>query len=226
MAKRVLIVAAHPDDEILGCGGTAARHIAQGDSVGALIVAEGATSRAGGDSAATAHLRDAAEAAAKELGAEPPRFLGLPDNRLDTMALLEIVQMVEAILAETRPEVIYTHHSEDLNIDHRLVHQAVLTAARPLPGSFVDAIYGFETPSSTEWAVSGGASGFHPTRFVDVGDCMSAKHAALRAYGVEMREFPHPRSHDGIDALAQVRGMSAGLDRAEAFTVVREIVRR
>jgi len=224
----VLVVAAHPDDEVLGCGGTLARHAAAGDSVDVLIVAEGATSRQPGSpgsaTAQPAGLASAAAAAARALGARPPKLLGLPDNRLDSLDLLDLVQAVEAVVGEIRPEIIYTHHGGDLNVDHALVHRAVRTAARPLPGSPVRAIYAFETVSSTEWG--GGAVGapFEPTRFVDIAANLDVKLQALRCYDVEMRPFPHPRSYEAVEAGARCAGAAVGLEAAERFVVVLERV--
>lgn len=220
----VLVVAAHPDDETLGCGGTIARHAAAGDTVSLLFLADGVGARGDHDAAAIAGRTRAAAAAAAALGAEPPRCLGLPDNRLDTVALLDIVKAIEALVEEVRPAVVYTHHGGDLNIDHRIAHRAVLTACRPLPESPVRAIHAFEVPSSSEWASPGDA--FVPTRFVDIAATFATKMAALACYGDEMRAFPHPRSAQAVEALARWRGASAGLALAEAFAVVREIERR
>lgn len=222
---KVLVVAAHPDDEILGLGGTTAKHVRAGDSVSVVIVATGATSRAGAteteSEAEVLALRACAAAAARVLGTDAPVFLGLPDNRLDSIALLDLVQALESECRRVDPEIIYTHHHADLNIDHRLVHQAVMTAARPLPGSRLIATYCFETPSSTEW----GDQVFRPQRFVDIAETLDQKLRALRCYASEMRAFPHPRSEVSIEALARVRGAESGLAAAEAFEVRREICR-
>lgn len=224
----VLVVAAHPDDEILGCGATLARHAAAGDDVHILIVAEGATSRDAARSADTRApeidaLREAATEAAVRIGARPPSFGGLPDNRLDGVDLLDIVKLIERRISECNPAVVYTHHGGDLNIDHRRVHDAVLTACRPLPGVGARAVYAFETPSSTEWADET-LPAFRPTRFVDVTGTLETKLAALDAYESEMRVFPHPRSAEAVRSLARWRGASAGVDAAEAFAVVCEVV--
>ncbi len=225
----VLIVAAHPDDEILGCGGIAARHAAAGDRVAALILAEGATARrprrdGASDSTEIEALRDAARAAAKILGTEPPQFAGLPDNRMDSLALLDIVKRVEETVERLAPGLVYTHHGGDLNVDHRLTHQAVVTACRPLPDAPVRAIYTFETASSTEWGTAGTDAGFRPTRFVDIGDFLDSKLRALDCYEAEIRPFPHARSREAVEVRARVRGAEAGLAAAEAFEIVREIV--
>ena len=224
----ILVVAAHPDDEILGCGGVLARHAAEGDTVHVLIVAEGATARdserdpRGREPELTA-LRAAASRAAAEIGAEEPRILGLPDNRLDSLPLLEIVKPIEAVVEAVAPEIVYTHHAGDLNVDHRIVHQATVTACRPLPGSPVRALYAFETVSSTEWQTAG--ESFRPQRWVDIEPFLRCKLRALDAYEAEMRPFPHARSREAVEALARVRGAAAGLRAAECFVVVREVVR-
>ena len=228
--QRILVVAAHPDDEILGCGGTVARHCAAGDQVDILIVAEGATARAVArnrtlNNSAVAALRNSAERSAEVLGASVPTFGGLPDNRLDQTDLLEVTTLVEQKVRANVPAIVYTHHGGDLNVDHRIVHQAVVTACRPLPESTVTAIYGFETPSSTEWA-GGSLPSFEPNKFVEISETLDKKLAALAQYESEMRTFPHPRSVEAITALAQWRGACCGVVAAEAFMVIREVVRR
>lgn len=218
---KVLVVAAHPDDEALGCGGTLARHAMAGDDVDILFLADGVGSR--GSREALEARRQAARSAATILGVRPPRFDDLPDNCMDTVPLLDIVQRVETVVRAVEPEHIYTHHVGDLNIDHRLTAQAVLTACRPMAGSPVRSIHAFEVPSSTEWAAPTGATAFLPQRFVDIGAVLERKIAALAAYEIEMRAFPHPRSVEAITALARWRGAAAGLSAAEAFMVIREI---
>lgn len=224
----VLVVVAHPDDEILGCGGTLARHAADGDRVDVLILAEGATARdavrdAVGHAGEIEALRAAAVTAAATLSIRPPRFAGLPDNRLDGLDLLDIVKEVEGAVADVSPEIVYTHHAGDLNVDHRIACEAVMTACRPLPGASVRSIYAFETVSSTEWAVPSASMGFLPVYFVEIGAYLDVKCAALECYRAEMRPYPHARSIRAVKALAQWRGASAGVMAAEAFEVLREI---
>ena len=212
---KIMVIAAHPDDEVLGVGGTILRHVRQGDSVDIVIFGEGAASR-GHDPGEVSHLRECAVRAARLLGANPPTLLGMPDNRLDSMDLLDIIQAIETVIEKHRPEVIYTHHRGDLNIDHRIVHEAVRTAARPLPGSTVRAIHAFETVSSTEW----GEAPFRPVSFVDISAVLREKMQVLEEYVGEMRPFPHARSLLAVEALARVRGAGMGLEAAEAFEVV------
>lgn len=226
MDRSVLVVVAHPDDELLGCGGTLARHAAEGDDIHIAILAEGITSRdptrdAGASAVAIDDLRNAAAKAAAIVGASPPHFGGLADNRLDGVELLDIIKIIEKTVREVAPDIVYTHHHGDLNVDHRIVYQAVRTAARPLPDAAIKAIYCFETLSSTEWSGSVDAA-FHPTRFVDITDHLDTKLAALACYDTEVRPFPHPRSIEAVTALARVRGSTAGCYAAEAFTVAFE----
>lgn len=220
--EKVLVVAAHSDDEVLGCGGTIARHVDAGDIVDILFVADGVSSR-GNDPRELERRCDAARRAAEILGARPPRFLNLPDNQLDTVPRLTIIQAIERASAALEPARVYTHHAGDLNIDHRIVHEAVVTAFRPLSGSSVRALLAFEVLSSTEWATRPPEMGFRPDHFIDVHRQMHRKLAALAAYAEEMRPFPHPRSIEAVRALATLRGSSAGLQAAEAFMTLRVV---
>ncbi|HMA15729.1 MAG TPA: PIG-L family deacetylase, partial [Kiloniellaceae bacterium] len=161
--------------------------------------------------------------AARCLGAEPPRFAGLPDNRMDQVDLLDVVKTVEAVVEAVGPSVIYTHHGGDLNLDHRIAHQAVLTACRPLPGTAVEAIYCFETVSSTEWATPEIGRPFLPNHFVDIAEHLEQKRQALSCYAREMRPSPHARSIENVEHLARFRGGSVGLQAAEAFSVARQL---
>ena len=228
--KVVLIVASHPDDEVLGVGGTACAHATADDTVEVIIVAEGATSR---DSETTSkklnplvgELKKAAVKAAQTLGTAKPRFLGLPDQRLDTLPFSDIVRSIETIVAEVSPQIVYTHHGGDLNLDHRIVHDAVITACRPVPDSSVNLIRCFETISSTEWNHPNMRPSFVPTDFVDITTQLEQKLAALAHYQIEMRAFPHARSLKAVRALAEWRGAAVGRLAAEAFVVVRRIER-
>lgn len=226
MTRRVLVVAAHPDDELLGCGGTLARHAADGHEVHILILATGATSRSDSRQDEVAALQMAAQKAADVIGAQQPRFAGFPDNRMDSVDLLDVVQAVETVSREIDPQIVYTHHAGDLNIDHQITHRAVLTAFRPLPEATCQAIYTFETLSSTEWGPLCGAHAFQPNHFVDITDTLDRKCAALACYASEMRPFPHPRSEQAINTLAALRGASVGVPAAEAFAVHRQLVRQ
>ena len=157
------------------------------------------------------------------LGTSEPRFLDLPDQRLDTLPFLDIVRSVETVIMEIRPQIVYTHHAGDLNLDHRIVHDSVLTACRPLPESSVHLIRCFETLSSTEWNNPNQCLNFVPTDFVDISAQLEKKLAALGHYQNEMRDFPHARSLQAVRALAEWRGSTVGRPAAEAFVVVRRI---
>ncbi len=222
----VLIVAAHPDDEVLGCGGTVARLAAEGHDPYIAILGEGVTSRYAkrrqADRAMVEALRQQCRAAASTIGARDLFLYDLPDNRFDTLPLLEVVKIVEALIARLRPRVLYTHHPGDLNVDHCVTFRAALTAARPVPGCAVRELYTFETPSSTEWSFGGGQR-FNPTVFVDIGATLPAKLAALALYDGEVRPFPHPRSNDAVTAIARRWGSVAGVHAAEVFELIRKV---
>lgn len=223
-----LVVAAHPDDEVLGCGGTIARLSKEHTEVAVAILGEGATSRASSRRRAPkSHvrtLREQSRLAAAQLGVSDLSLFGLPDNRFDSVDILDIVKIVEGMIARVQPSMIYTHHAGDLNVDHRLTFQAVLTATRPLPGCPVRALYSFEVPSSTEWAFGTIAPAFSPNVFVDISSTLAKKVQALKRYEGEVRPFPHPRSPKALEAAAARWGSVIGVASAEAFELIRERV--
>ena len=224
---KVLVIAAHPDDEILGCGATAARLVSEGHDVHFAILGEGLTSRhpdrAETDGKHLDTLHDQAHAAAAKLGVKSLVLHKLPDNRLDTVPLLEVVKITEGLIDRFTPQVIYTHHGGDLNVDHEVIHRAVLTATRPLDGNPVREIYAFEVPSSTEWAFQRMNQPFRPNVFMDVSSTLESKIAAMECYASEARKFPHPRSPEALRAIATRWGTVAGCAAAEAFELVRAI---
>lgn len=223
---KILVIAAHPDDEVLGCGATIARHVKRGDEVHIVILSEGATSRDAQRDCEKrgVELSDLAEAAhkAKEvLGVSSLTLHDFPDNRMDSIDLLDVVKVVEQHVAIVEPEIVYTHHAGDVNIDHRIIHHAVITACRPLPGRSVRTLLFFEVPSSTEWQTTGSAPSFTPNWFVDVSDTLNDKLIALQAYQAEMRPWPHPRSLKSVEYLARWRGSVVGHEAVEAFMLGR-----
>jgi N-acetylglucosamine malate deacetylase 1 len=225
MKRTILVCAAHPDDEVLGCGGAMARHADEGDTVHVVFLADGVTSRADAKNPSELDQRHAAARNALAiLGARPPQFVDFPDQRLDTVPLIDITKRIEAIVKEVGPSVVYTHHTGDLNADHQIVVKAVLTATRPVPGHAVRTVLGFEVCSSTEWNFAAGAESFQPQRFVVIERQLERKMAALKAYAYEMRDFPHPRSYEALAALARFRGATIGATAAEAFRIYREII--
>lgn len=220
MTKNVLVVAAHPDDEALGCGGTIAKHVANGDQVHVVFMADGVGSRGGKFTADLKKRQEAMHSAAEILGISSVACLGLPDNRMDGVVFLDIVQPLEKFIEKLQPEIVYTHHSCDLNIDHRLTNQAVMTACRPLAWSSVKKILSFEVLSSTEWNSPSG-NVFVPQYIVDISHVWELKLSALKCYSEEMRVAPHSRSFECVEALATLRGNTFGYVKAEAFFVER-----
>jgi len=222
MKTTVLVVAAHPDDEALGCAGTMAKHADQGDEVHVIFMADGVTSR-GEESHEELKIRNlSAERACAELKVQSVNYLCFPDNQMDSVPFLDIVRKLEELIAKISPHIIYTHHIGDLNIDHRITNQAVLTACRPIPGQSVKQISTFEVLSSTEWQ-DPGYQPFTPNRFVDISKYLKVKISALNAYNQELRPTPHSRSIENVIQLASYRGNSIGCVAAEAFMVVRII---
>jgi N-acetylglucosamine malate deacetylase 1 len=224
----VAVIAAHPDDEVLGCGGAIARFVDTGRQVHVLLLSEGVTSRSAIPDAVTEadlQRRNCAAARANEIlrstSLEQHQF---PDNRMDAVARLDIVKIVEEFVLRVRPGLVLTHHAGDVNIDHRVVHDAVVAACRPQPGFAVRELMFFEIASSTEWRPAHSGMPFWPNVFVDITGTVERKLEALRAYSEELREFPHPRSLEAIEALARWRGATAGVRAAEAFLLGRSLI--
>ena len=221
--KKVLVIAAHPDDEVLGCGGTIARHVDEGHEVKVIFLTNGVSAR----NASTSDInsrKEASEKVLEVLGISEAFRFDYPDNQLDTVSLLGLSQTIEGILKNFPAEVIYTHFGEDLNVDHRLTYEAVITACRPQQSCSVNEIYSFEVPSSTEWRARS-APLFNPDTFIDITKFATKKIEALECYKSEMREAPHPRSFEGIRALMSWRGATCGMDYSEAFMTIRRTVR-
>ena len=226
----ILVIAAHPDDEVLGCGASIKKWALAGRRVDIVIMAEGATARDSSRnrserSGEIVNLRNAAENARGKLGAASVTLLDFPDNRMDSVPLLDVIKPIEDEISRRNPQVVMTHHAADLNIDHQIVHSAVITACRPLPRTTVSRILTFEVPSATGWGDANSASSFHPNWYEDVSETIAAKLAALREYHEEMRPWPHARSYEAIEHLARWRGASVGLEACEAFKLFRQVDR-
>ena len=220
--RKILVVAAHPDDEVLGCGGAIAKHTSSGDKVDILFMTDGVSSRGDSDSDVR-ERKESARQAADILGVSSVSFLDFPDNEMDSVPLLETVKAIEDVIFDIKPCVIYTHYSGDLNIDHQLTHRAVLTACRPHPDSFVKEIYSFEVLSSTHWQSYSEGTSFNPNYFLNIGKFIEKKIKALQCYNEEMREYPHARSYKVVKSMAEFRGGVVGLEYSEAFQVERVV---
>ena len=223
----VLVLAAHPDDEVLGCGGTIARLSKAGEEVHIAILGEGITSRytkrEEADRALLEALDDRSHRAGEILGCRKVHTFGLPDNRFDTVPLLDVVKVIEDLVGQLKPEVVYTQHGGDLNVDHVVLFRATLTATRPLRGCPVRTVLAYEVGSSSEWAFQQFAPSFHPSVFVDISDTLETKIRAMQTYESEARPFPHPRSPEALRAQALRWGSTVGLGAAEAFQLIREV---
>ncbi len=224
MARKVAAIFAHPDDEVLGCGGAMAWHASRGDEARILLLATGLRSRGPAGDGEIARLQDEARKAAECLGIKSVAFSDFPDNAMDSVPLLDVVKAVEVFLAGFAADTIYTHHDGDLNVDHLVVHRAVMTARRPLPGSAPFEILACEVNSSTEWGLPS-QSPFVPTDFLDISGYVDRKAKALEQYTGEIRPWPHPRSVEGVKALARWRGAQCGAEAAEAYRLLRRLRR-
>jgi len=224
--KSVLVVAAHPDDEVLGCGGTLKKISKIGAEVNAVFISDGVSSRKMNKKKYKNEIiyrRKACIKASKILGVKKTIFFDLPDNALDTVPLLKIIKLINPIIKKYKPDTIFTHCSDDLNIDHHIVNKAVVTACRPIKGNSVKTLLFFEVPSSTEWKIINKKKQFIPNWFENIEKELKTKIKALKVYKKELRKWPHPRSIKGVTALAEWRGATAGYSAAEAFSLGRKI---
>jgi len=223
----IVVIAAHPDDEVLGCGGTIARLTGEGHDVYVGILGEGVTSRYDkreqADQEILKELQNRSRQVSKLLGAKELFLFDLPDNRFDTVTLLDIIKIIENLIERLQPQIVYTHHGGDLNIDHVITHRAVLTATRPVENCSVQTLYTFEVPSSTEWAFGQFQPAFQPNVFMDISTTLETKIQAMQIYESEIRHFPHPRSSQVLRAIAERCGSGVGLPAAEAFQLARSI---
>ncbi len=228
--KKVLAIVAHPDDEILGLGSTIKKMTQKGDTASCVILGEGLTSREDNrNDTEDEHLDDLksqALNAAKFVGYEDVIFCNLPDNRFDSCDLLDVIKKITKIVDEYKPDIIFTHHYGDLNIDHRITFDAVMTACRPIGNDYPSEIYCFHTPSSTEWNYKYGDSAFRPNYFCDVTETIESKLDAMKCYTSEIRDFPHPRSIRALKTIAENWGITIGTTYAEAFELIRRVDRR
>ena len=234
---KILVIAAHPDDEVLGMGGTIKKLTKNGDDVKIVIMATGINSRRSTNyKNSTSYnvnkktqkimlkqkidLRENAKKSAKILGVNDISFEEFPDNEMDTISNLEITKKIESYMGNFNPDIIFTHSQYDINIDHRVLYNATITATRPKQNLTVKKLYSFEVPSSTEWYFP---SKFSPNVFVDIHKELSFKLKALKQYVTEIEKFPHPRSLESLEVISKRWGSVSGFHAAEAFYLVREL---
>jgi len=225
MKKKILIVAAHPDDEVLGCFGTVARLIKEGYEAYTLILGEGKTSR--DEERALENRQDDIKLLNSEIvksnniiGIKKVFVESFADNRFDSVDLLDIIKVISKVKEEVKPDIIFTHYEHDLNVDHQITYKAVITATRPMEDECVQEIYSFEILSSTEWNYP---LSFSPDIFFDISDTIDLKVEAMKIYDSELCQYPHPRSLEGIELNAKYQGMRVGKKAVEAFRSVRVI---
>jgi LmbE family N-acetylglucosaminyl deacetylase len=221
----ILVVVAHTDDETLGLGGTIAKHVKDGDAVFCMAMTDGVGSRGEKQAEEIKKRVDASNNAGKILGFNWIVGGQFSDNEMDNAPLLEVIKCIEKAKALIKPTIIYTHSAADLNVDHRIVCQATLTAFRPQPGEIWQEIRTFEIPSATEYGHSSVTKLFCPNLYISIKKTWAMKLAALKEYQIEMRNAPHPRSFQGLENLAKYRGNQVGLEYAEAFETIRKIER-
>lgn len=223
---RILVIAAHPDDEVYGMGGTIAKLSSQGHEVHVLIVTDGCTAQYAG----RPDLPEIIEkkhretlAANRLLGVHEVHFGTFPDMKLDTVPHVEVNRLIEETVDAVRPEAVYTHFYGDVNLDHQMVYRSTLVAVRPVPGQCVRALYTYYVPSSTEWSPQLPHTVFMPNTMVDITGFEEKKEQALLAYQTEVRTYPHPRSPQYVRESDRSRGLQWGLGNSEAFCLLRQI---
>lgn len=225
-----MIVVAHPDDELLGLGASMNKLITEYSiTAHVIILGEGITSRSDNrdirkwESELAVHKQNIGNAQ-KAIGYQSVSIYDFPDNRFDTVALLDIIKVIEKEKSQFNPEIIFTHHGGDVNIDHQRSFEAVLTACRPMAQERVKTIVTFETPSGTEWRASSDPKHFIPNLFISVTeDNLNAKIKGMESYEFEKRTYPHPRSPQALKIQAQRWGVLIGANFAEAFQIIRMI---
>lgn len=219
----VLVIAPHPDDELLGCGGTLLRHLAEGDAVHWLIVTA-MTERGGFTAEAMARRQTQIEAVHQAVGFTERHELGLPTAYLDTLPLADIVTGIGDVVREVQPDTLYLPYGGDVHSDHGVVFAAAKGCSKWFRYPSVKRVYCYETLSETDFALPPDGPGMPINRYVDISQHLERKLELLSLYEGELGEFPFPRSPEAIRALAQVRGAAAGCAAAEAFQLLKEIV--
>lgn len=218
----ILVIAPHPDDEVLGCGGTMAKHTSDGDEVYLCVVTK--TYPPDWPEGEIRKRRNEVLRANTILGIKKTYFLDLPTVKLDTIPQKELNEAIAQVVNKLQPEIVYIPHGGDVNSDHRLVFEAAMVATRPRPALAIRKVLCYEVLSETEWAAPFAENAFMPNVYVDISEVLETKLKAMSEYKSELKEFPHPRSLESISALAKIRGATVGVEAAEAFRLIREIL--
>jgi len=224
--KKIMLVAAHPDDELLGSAGTLLLFKKKGYKIKIIFLSDGESSREVGKKKLYKLINKRKKQAikiSKLCKFEEPMFAEFPDNRLDTVPILKIIKFIENEIRKFKPKILITHNENDLNIDHKLAFKAVITATRPSTKTFIQSIYCFETPSSTENNFSRLKVNFNPNLYFDISKFLNKKIKLLKIYKDEIKKYPHSRSLEGIKVLAKYRGTQIGVKYAEAFYLLRKL---
>lgn len=219
---KVLVISAHPDDEVIAAGGTIARHVDHGDVVYWCVVTQAYNPPWSKEYLETA--RQQAYDVKKVLGIQEVCFCGFPTVKLNTVPYVEISSALQGVVDQVQPEVVYTTPGNDINLDHRIVYECTLVATRPLPGSTVRRLLSYEIGPSLRQGLASGESGFVSNVFVDISQYMDKKLEAMSCYESELQEYPHPRSLEGLRIIAEERGLGVGLKAVECFRLIRELV--
>lgn len=220
---KVLIIAAHPDDEVYGMGGTIAKLASRGNEVYTLIITEGCSTQYNGNKEIIQEKKEEAIKANKILGVKKVLFGDLPDMKLDILPHVDINRVIEEAIDKIKPEIVYTHHKGDINKDHRMVYESTLVATRPQYQQCVKKLLSYQVPSSTEWNAQVVDEIFMPNIFEEIEQCYYLKKEAINAYQTEIREYPHPRSLEYVETLDKSVGLRVGTGKAEAFQLIRDI---
>lgn len=224
---KVLVIAAHPDDEVLGVGGTIAKYVSQGAEVRLLIVTDGCISQYRDD----ARLKEIIDAKKREtrmaadvLGISEIIYGELPDMKLDMVEHITVNQVIESVIDEFQPNIVFTQFYGDVNVDHQCVNRSAIVACRPVPGQYVKEVYSYYVSSSTEWNIQNASTVFLPNTYVDInGEFAEKKYQAMECYKTELREYPHPRSIKALKIIDNANGLRVGLESAECFMAHRVI---
>ncbi len=220
--KKILIISAHPDDEILGCGGLIAR-IKKTNKIQIVFLTDGVSSRKKDKKNINIRKKETLKLF-NYLKINKPIFFNFNDNQLDSESLLDIVKKIESVIKTFKPNIVFTHYENCLNIDHQIAYKATITACRPLKKyNFIEQIISYEVPSSTEWMISNKFI-FKPNIYLNISKQIDDKIKYLKFYKSELKKYPHSRSIKGIKTVASFRGIASGCKYAEAYILIKKII--